>query len=215
MPTHRTRAQERIEALETPTVTQLMEQVADLERQRDDAVQEAAENLAGLQRIAADFQNYKRRTEQERETTAGLANESLLRKVIAIADDFDRAIEAMPEALAADGWVQGIAAIDRKLRMLLESEGVTPIEALGLPFDPRQHEALSHIETSEAPDETVVAEIQRGYRVRDRVLRPSLVAVAKNPTSGGAGKPGATADQPGPAAGPDQPGFDAGSGGND
>jgi molecular chaperone GrpE len=214
MPTHRTRAQERIEALETPSVSQLMEQVADLERQRDAAVQEAAENLAGLQRIAADFQNYKRRTEQERETTAGLANESLLRKVIAIADDFDRAIEAMPEALTADGWVQGIAAIDRKLRTLLDSEGVTPIEALGLPFDPRQHEALSHIETSDAPDETVVAEIQRGYRVRDRVLRPSLVAVAKNP-SGGVGASGADADKPGPAVGPEQPGGDAGSGGND
>ena len=120
----------------------------------------------------------------------------------------------MPEALAADGWVQGIAAIDRKLRMLLESEGVTPIEALGLPFDPRQHEALSHIETSDAPDETVVAEIQRGYRVRDRVLRPSLVAVART-ASGGAGQSGADATKPGPAVGPDQPGADAGSGGND
>jgi len=223
MSSHKTRAQERIEALETPSVSQLMEQVAETERQRDAALQEAAENLAGLQRIAADFQNYKRRTEQEREATAGRANEVLLLRVIALADDFDRAIEAMPEALSADGWVQGIAAIDRKLRTLLESEGVTPIEALGRPFDPREHEALSHIETTDAPDETVVAEIQRGYRVRDRVLRPSLVAVAKNP-GGGAGQPGATAeqpgptaglDQPGPAAGPDQPGGDAGSGGND
>ena len=204
MSSHKTRAQERIEALETPTVTQLMEQVTELERQRDAANQEAAENLAGMQRIAADFQNYRRRTEQEREQTAGLANESLLRKAIAIADDFDRAIEAMPEALSSDGWVQGIAAIDRKLRTLLDSEGVVPIEALGRPFDPREHEALSHIETTDAPDETVVAEIQRGYRIRDRVLRPSLVAVAKNPT-GGAGVPGDSTDQPG---------TDAGSGGN-
>jgi molecular chaperone GrpE len=205
MSSHKTRAEERIEALETPSVSQLMEQVTELQAQRDAAIQEAAENLAGLQRIAADFQNYKRRTEQEREQSVGLANESLLRKVIAIADDFDRAIDAMPEALAGDGWVQGIAAIDRKLRTLLDSEGVVPIQALGRPFDPREHEALSHIETADAPDETVVAEIQRGYRIRDRVLRPSLVAVAKNP-SGGAGQPGADADQPG---------LDAGSGGND
>jgi molecular chaperone GrpE len=215
MSSHKTRAQERIEALETPTVTQLMDQLAELQRQRDAASQEAAENLAGMQRIAADFQNYKRRTEQEREQSAGLANESLLRKAIGIADDFDRAIEAMPEALAGDGWVQGIAAIDRKLRTLLDSEGVTPIEAIGRPFDPREHEALSHIETTDAPDETVVAEIQRGYRVRDRVLRPSLVAVAKNPTSSGAGLPGTDLDQPRPTAGFDQPGDDAGSGGND
>lgn len=224
MPTHKTRAQERIEALETPSVAQLMNQVAELDRERDAAINEAAENLAAMQRIAADFQNYKRRTELEREQTAGLANESLLRKVLAIADDFDRAIEAMPATLAGDGWVQGMAAIDRKLRMLLESEGVTPIEALGQSFDPREHEALSHIETNDAPDETIVAEIQRGYRVRDRILRPSLVAVAKN-SRGGTGRPGDSADQtgpgagrhhqPGPDQGPDQPGVDAGSGGND
>jgi molecular chaperone GrpE len=224
MPPHKTRAQERIDALETPSVAQLMNQVTELDRERDAAITVAAENLAAMQRIAADFQNYKRRTELEREQSAGLANESLLRKVLAIADDFDRAIEAMPEALAGDGWVQGMAAIDRKLRMLLESEGVTPIEALGRPFDPREHEALSHIETDDAPDETVVAEIQRGYRVRDRILRPSLVAVAKN-SRRGAGPSGPSADpsgptvgrhpQPGPDQGPDQPGRDAGSGGND
>ncbi|HEY8168470.1 MAG TPA: nucleotide exchange factor GrpE [Candidatus Limnocylindrales bacterium] len=204
MPTHKTRAQERIDALETPSVTVLLEQVADLEQQRDAAIEEAAANLLVAQRAAADFQNFRRRTDQEREASFGLANESLLRKVLAIADDFDRAIEAMPEPLAGDGWVQGIAAIDRKLRTLLESEGVTPIEALGQPFDPRLHEALSHIETTEAPDETIVAEIQRGYRVRDRILRPSLVAVAKNPT-GSSGSPGT----------PEQPGDDAGSGGMD
>ncbi len=214
MPTHKTRAQERIDALETPSVTQLIDQIAALQAERDAAIQEAAENLAALQRSAADFQNYKRRTEQERETTAGLANESLLRKVIAIADDFDRAIEAMPEPLAADGWVQGIAAIDRKLRMLLESEGVTPIEAIGRPFDPRQHEALTQIETTDVPEDTIVAEIQRGYRVRDRILRPSLVAVATNPSQA-AGEPGTTAGRSGRAAPSDQPGVDAGSGGND
>ena len=214
MSTHKTRAQERIDALETPSVTQLLDQVVAVQAERDAALQEAAENLAALQRSAADFQNYRRRTEQERETTAGLANESLLRKVIAIADDFDRAIEAMPEPLASDGWVQGIAAIDRKLRMLLESEGVTPIEALGRPFDPRQHEALTQIETTDVPEDTIVAEIQRGYRVRDRILRPSLVAVATNPSQG-AGQPGVTAGRSGRAAQSDQPGVDAGSGGND
>jgi len=213
MSSHKTRAEERIEALETPSVSQLMEQVATLEQERDAARQESAEHLAGLQRVAADFQNYKRRTEQEREASAARANEVLLLRAIALADDFDRAIEAMPESLAGDSWVQGIAAIDRKLRTLLEAEGVTPIEALGRPFDPHQHEALSHIETTDAPDETVVAEIQRGYRVGDRVLRPSLVAVAKNPTHA-AGRSGA-AHPTGPSGDRVQPGFDAGSGGND
>ena len=191
MSTHKTRAQERIEALETPTATQLLERIAQLETELAAARGEAGDNLAGWQRATADFQNYRRRTEQEREQLLGLANESLLRKVLSIVDDFDRAIEAMPSELAKVSWVEGIAAIDRKLRFLLESEGVTPIEAAGRPFDPREHEALTHEETTKAPDETVIGEIQRGYRIRDRVLRPSLVSVAKNP------------------------GSDAGSGGND
>lgn len=191
MSTHKTRAQERIEALETPTATQLLERIAQLEAELAAARGEAGDNLAGWQRATADFQNYRRRTEQEREQLLGLANESLLRKVLSVVDDFDRAIEAMPPELAKLSWVEGIAAIDRKLRFLLESEGVTPIEAAGRPFDPREHEALTHEETTQAPDETVIGEIQRGYRIRDRVLRPSLVSVAKNP------------------------GSDAGSGGND
>jgi molecular chaperone GrpE len=72
--------------------------------------------------------------------------------------------------------------VERKLRNLLESEGVTPIEAVGKPFDPREHEAVLHEETTSAPDGTVISELQRGYRVRDRVLRPALVSVAKNPS---------------------------------
>ena len=76
----------------------------------------------------------------------GLAGEDLIRKVLAVADDFDRAIEARPDAIADDPWVEGIAAIDRKLRLLLESEGVTPIDASpGPPFDPREHEAIANV----------------------------------------------------------------------
>ena len=181
MTTHRTRAQMRIDALQTPSASQLLARLAELEPQVEAARREAAENLAGWQREAADFRNYKRRTDQERDTILGLASESLLRKVLALADDFDRAIDAMPRELAKVAWTEGIVAIDRKLRMLIESEGVTAIEALGKPFDPREHEAITHETTTEVPDETVVGEIQRGYRIRDRVLRPALVSVSRHP----------------------------------
>lgn len=181
MTTHRTRAQERVDALHTPSAAQLHSRVAELEAELATARQESAENLAGWQREAADFRNYKRRNEQDREAILGLASESLLRKVLALADDFDRAIDAMPHELGKVPWTDGIVAIDRKLRMLLESEGVTPIEVLGKPFDPREHEAITHETTDEVPDETVIGEIQRGYRIRDRILRPALVSVAKNP----------------------------------
>ena len=150
---------------------------------------QAAEHLATLQRTAAEFQNYRRRTTEEREREAGLAGEHLLKKVLAIADDFDRAIDLLPAEFAGNTWVEGITAIDRKLRGLLDSEGVRPIEAVGRPFDPREHEAIANVPGTGRPDGEVVVELQRGYRLRDRVLRPALVAVAAGgdapPPSGG------------------------------
>jgi len=144
----------------------------------DDARALAAEHLASLQRTAADFANFRRRTAEDRERELGLASESLLRKLLVVADDFDRALEAMPAELKGESWIEGVVLVDRKLRSLLESEGVTPIESVGRPFDPREHEAIASVPGTGRPDGEVVAEMQRGYRVRDRVLRPAMVAVA-------------------------------------
>lgn len=149
-----------------------------LNAELETARQEAAEHLATLQRTAAEFQNYRRRTTEEREREMGLASEYLLSKVLVIADDFDRAIEAVPDELKGNAWTEGITAIDRKLRALLESEGVRGIEALGRLFDPREHEAVTNLPGTGRPDGEVVVEIRRGYRLRDKVLRPALVAVA-------------------------------------
>ncbi len=162
--------------------------VEQLSAQLEVAERLATEHLASLQRTAADFANFKRRTAEDRERELGLASESLLRKLLAVADDFDRALEAMPADLKGVGWIEGIVLLDRKLRALLESEGVTQIEAMGRPFDPREHEAIASVAAPGRPDGEVVAEIQRGYRVRDRVLRPAMVAIA----DGGAAAPGDT-----------------------
>jgi molecular chaperone GrpE len=178
---HRTRADERIAALDTSPAT-LLAELEEVRGELETAQQEAAENKAGWQRNAADFANYRRRTEQDREQNLGLANEALLSKLLAIVDDFDRGIAQLPADLTRSPWVDGIVAIDRKLRLLLDSEGLTPIEAVGEQFDPRQHEAIVQEETNKVPEGTVTAELQRGYRLRDRVLRPSLVAVAKSPS---------------------------------
>jgi molecular chaperone GrpE len=154
---------------------------AELEQLRAElevAQSQAAEHLASLQRTAADFANFRRRTAEDRERELGLASESLLRKLLSIADDFDRALDAMPAELKDESWIEGIVLLDRKLRQLLESEGVTPIEVIGRIFDPREHEAIASVPAPGRPDGEVVAEIQRGYRVRDRVLRPAKVAVA-------------------------------------
>lgn len=147
--------------------------------QRDDLQREKDEYVAALQRERAEFQNFRRRAAEERESMLGLAGEDLIRKVLALADDFDRAVETRPETLDGDPWVEGIAAIDRKLRLLLESEGVTEIEAEpGLQFDPRDHEAVANVPGTGRRDGEIVEELRRGYRLRDRVIRPALVAVA-------------------------------------
>jgi molecular chaperone GrpE len=135
--------------------------------------------LAALQRERAEFQNFKRRTAEEREASLGLAAEGLITKVLAVADDFDRAIDSQPDQYAEDPWANGVAAIDRKLRLLLESEGVSQIDATrGSAFDPRLHEAVANVPGSGMPEGRIVDELRRGYRLRDRVIRPALVAVA-------------------------------------
>jgi molecular chaperone GrpE len=189
-PSHRTRAQERIDAIDV-SPTKLLAEIERLKgeaqavgAQAEAARAQADEYLTALQRERAEFLNFKRRTTEDRQRDLGLAAEDLIRKVLAVADDFDRAIEARPEAIAQDPWFEGISAIDRKLRLLLESEGVSAIDATpGTPFDPREHEAIATVPTTEQREGEVVEQVRRGYRLRDRVLRPALVAVAATPTS--------------------------------
>ena len=145
----------------------------------DDILRERDEFLAALQRERAEFMNFKRRTAEERDAMLGLAAEGLIRKVLALADDFDLAVEHRPENGVDEGWVEGIAAIDRKLRQLLESEGVTAIDAApGVQFDPHEHEAVANVPGTGRAGGEIVEELRRGYRLRDRVIRPALVAVA-------------------------------------
>ena len=147
----------------------------------DELTRERDEYLAALQRERAEFLNFKRRTSEEREAMLGLAAEGLIRKVLALADDFDLAVEHRPETGVDEGWFEGIAAIDRKLRMLLESEGVSSIDAEpGTQFDPREHEAVVNVPGTGRRGGEIVEELRRGYRLRDRVIRPALVAVAED-----------------------------------
>jgi len=147
----------------------------------DELTRERDEYLAALQRERAEFLNFKRRTSEEREAMLGLAAESLIRKVLSLADDFDLAVEHRPETGVDEAWVEGITAIDRKLRALLESEGVSSIAAEpGTQFDPRQHEAVVNVPGTGRRGGEIVEELRRGYRLRDRVIRPALVAVAED-----------------------------------
>jgi len=191
MPSHRTRADERADDIDI-SPTKLLADIETLSNQAEASRIQADEYLNALQRERAEFLNFKRRTGEERQRDLGLAAEDLIRKVLVLADDFDRAIEARPESIATDPWFEGVSAIDRKLRQLLESEGVTEIDATaGTPFDPREHEAIANVPGTGRPEGEIVEQIRRGYRLRDRVLRPALVAVAA-----GSGPTPFTNDQP-------------------
>ena len=178
---HRTRAEERIDEIDV-SPTKLLADIEQLRGELQATTAKADEYLAGLQRERAEFSNYRRRTSEEREAMLGLAGEDLIRKVLALADDFDLAIDNRPADLAGSSWVEGVAAIDRKLRALLDSEGVRPVEAeAGRRFDPREHEAIVNVPGTGRAEGEIVEVIRRGYKLRDRVLRPALVAVAAAP----------------------------------
>jgi molecular chaperone GrpE len=179
-PRPKTRAEERAEAITTPSRSELLEQLQEAEAALARTREQADENLRNWQRAVADFSNYKRRTDEDRRAVSQFANEMLLARLLAVLDDFDRALDNVPPD-AHESWVEGVQLVERKLRGLLEAEGVTPIEAIGQPFDPNIHEAVVHQDTTEAPDNTVIGEVQRGYLLHGRVLRPSLVQVANNP----------------------------------
>jgi molecular chaperone GrpE len=177
-PPHKTRAQERIDELDV-SPTKLLADIEALQAELAAASTKTDDYLAALQRERAEFTNYRRRTAEEREQMLGLAGEDLIRKVLALADDFDLAIDNRPPELGGNSWAEGVTAIDRKLRALLESEGVRPVEATaGMPFDPREHEAIANVPGSGRAEGEIVDVVRRGYKLRDKVIRPALVAVA-------------------------------------
>lgn len=152
------------------------EMLAELNQVRIDM----GEMLDSLQRSRAEFANYRRRIEQEREQLRVRAAESIVRKLLPVADDFERALRAVPEEVAATSWFEGIRLVERKLWGVLEAEGVTPMESVGQPFDPSRHEAVM-VDEAVSNADTVVEEYQRGYLVNDTVLRPAMVKVGALP----------------------------------
>jgi molecular chaperone GrpE len=151
-----------------------------LQAELEQAQVQAAEYLDGWQRARAEFANYKKRVEAEREELRRTSTETLLLKLLPVVDDFERAFQVLPEDSEDAAWVDGFKMILRKLQAVLESQDVARIEAAGQPFDPIWHQAVMQEETDEHPDGYVIEEMQRGYRLGERVLRPSMVKVASN-----------------------------------
>jgi len=156
-----------------------IEQVEDIEalqRALAEEKEKAEKYLANWQRSQADFANYKKRSEQEKEEIIGFANSVLLCNLLPIIDDLERAFASVPAELDESHWTEGIRLIYNKLKATLEAQGLTEIKAQGEPFDPRLHQAVMQEEGEEG---VVLRETQKGYKFKERVLRPSLVIVGK------------------------------------
>ena len=151
-----------------------------LRAQLDKAQTQAAEYLDGWQRARAELVNARRRFEKERSEAGQLANAALLKKILPVLDDLDRALNTMPDDLREHAWVNGVLLVQRKFLAVLESENVKPIQVKpGDKFDPAWHEAVTHEEHNDHKEGEIIAEVQKGYIAGEQVLRPTLVRVAK------------------------------------
>jgi molecular chaperone GrpE len=162
---------------------------AELARERE----KATDYMNRWMRAQADFANYKRRVEQEREQQQKSAMVPLFLEILKVLDNYQRAFESLPVELREFSWVQGVMLTYGYLENLLHLYGIKPIETrVGDLFDPNRHQAVTHEETDEHPDGAITAEYQRGYTYQERVLRPSLVRVARPKTSQTAAQEAAT-----------------------
>ena len=134
-----------------------------------------------LLRLHAEFDNFKKRALKEKEQFLKFANEGLIYELINILDNFERAFESANKMTDFKSLHQGVEMILKQLHQLLEKSGVQKIECLGKAFNPVQQEAIAHVETDKYPENTVVEEVQKGYFLEDRVIRPAVVKVSKKP----------------------------------
>jgi molecular chaperone GrpE len=166
-----------IEQLEEEEAAEVAE--LSIEEKLAAAEAQAAEYLEGWQRSRAEFANARKRLERERSEAYLNATADIARRLLPVLDDYDRALQAVPPAVAADGWFDGIQLVRRKLQQMLEGMNVAPITAVGQPFDPNFHEALAMQPSDDYESGVVMQELQPGYKLGERVIRPSLVNVAQ------------------------------------
>jgi len=157
-------------------------QVAALEGKIAELEATAGESKDRYLRMAADAENFRKRARQEQLETIQHASTELINRLLPGLDDLHKALDHKPKGIDPS-WLKGVELSVRKLEEALSAHGLEPIKAVGTPFDPKLHEAVGHEESREHPEDTVIAELRRGYRVRDRVVRPALVKVARPPAA--------------------------------
>jgi molecular chaperone GrpE len=168
------------DAATTDDTAALRADVERLQKELGDAKEQADRYHSNWQRSAADFLNWKRRTDQEKADLSRFAEGALTVEMLRILDDFERAFVSLPPDLRTLTWIEGVYLIGQKLYATLQQRGLSPIVADGQEFDPHLHEAVLREDDAEGADALVVVqELQRGYRFHDRVIRPTLVKVGR------------------------------------
>jgi len=146
-----------------------------LEREKE----RADEYLNRLKYLQADFENYQKRVEREREELVKRGSEELILKLLGVVDDLERAIEASKSSSDREVLVSGVEMVLKQLQATLAEEGLSQIEAVGRPLDPELHEAIATVETDQYPENIIVRVLRKGYSLNGKVIRPSMVEVAK------------------------------------
>jgi molecular chaperone GrpE len=160
---------------------EVVDELAILRQELEEARAKEAEYLDGWQRARAELANARKRFDREQAQAYANAKADVMVRLLPMVDDFERAFEILPDDLLDLDWVEGVRLIQRKFQVLLEQEGVVPIEAVDQVFDPVLHQALTHEPCEDVPEGHVIAEVQKGYRMGNRVLRPNTVRVSSGP----------------------------------
>jgi molecular chaperone GrpE len=182
---------------ETPIeqIRQLKVRLEELEKELAQEREKATDYMNRAMRAQAEISNIRKRLQQDLNLALMDALKSVVYEQLAVLDSFDRAFTTLPKEFEHFSWVEGVGMIQAQLFGILHRAGVTPIEARGKKFNPIEHEAVAYEDTDVYPEETITAELQRGYKLHDQVLRPVLVKIARQPQPTAAGQPASTGNE--------------------
>jgi molecular chaperone GrpE len=171
------------EGRSTKTKFVSVKELEKLKKMLEDERKKTGEYLSRLQYLQADFENLQKRSKKEIEQAVEYGNESLIVKLLPVLDDLERGLEAAREAKDKEPILDGLELILKEIQTSLREAGLSSIECIGKNFDPSSHEAMGYVETADKPENTVIRELRKGYRLGDKVIRPSMVEVARSPES--------------------------------
>lgn len=167
------------EVLEDVPEVSTDEKILTLEAELKQSKEQAEDYYSRLQRLQAEFDNFRKRSQKEKEDTLKYASERIIEAMLPVLDNFERAVASSQSSQDFKAFSQGVEMILKQMKSGLEKEGLTPIEAVGQPFDPKLHDAVLQVDSEDYPENTVVEELQIGYYLKDKVLRPSMVKVSR------------------------------------